>query len=367
MQHPSGALRCSQDFLWTVCQPFIEQMLAALQSAIETQLEGGENFQGAASRDVRKNASGASMNNSIFMQRGKSDPFCSLFNRSPTAAGRWQALGKGTNTAESLKEEAVISADMDAEVRPSASRTWQMGGLGMQDAGGEAGVRSMPQKIQTRPSPARRELQLPMDTTLPESDSEQSNVEEGELDETQPQYLAWSETQQYHAPGSGSSPLLGRVGPDGKRWADHRPSPTSSPLTQEMVPVQEDSVMDEARVADAAQVEESGQPPEAMVCRHWKTKGWCRLEAACKFLHPEEQRGSAAPVPTTRPDPSAASSTGQAGQPAQKKSSRSSRRSGRNRHGASHAGSTAAGNSGGAGATAQRASTTQALPAGAIS
>merc|ERR1719240_627321 len=29
-----------------------------------------------------------------------------------------------------------------------------------------------------------------------------------------------------------------------------------------------------------------------MVCRHWKSKGWCRLEASCKFLHPEHKRGS---------------------------------------------------------------------------
>jgi hypothetical protein len=34
-----------------------------------------------------------------------------------------------------------------------------------------------------------------------------------------------------------------------------------------------------------------------MVCRHWKTKGWCRLEANCKFLHPEHKRGIAAPKP----------------------------------------------------------------------
>jgi len=32
-----------------------------------------------------------------------------------------------------------------------------------------------------------------------------------------------------------------------------------------------------------------------MVCRHWKTKGWCRLESNCKFLHPEHKRGIAAP------------------------------------------------------------------------
>merc|ERR1719405_287702 len=32
-----------------------------------------------------------------------------------------------------------------------------------------------------------------------------------------------------------------------------------------------------------------------MVCRHWKSKGWCRMESNCKFLHPEHKRGVAAP------------------------------------------------------------------------
>lgn len=31
-----------------------------------------------------------------------------------------------------------------------------------------------------------------------------------------------------------------------------------------------------------------------MVCRHWKSKGWCRMDAKCKFLHPEHKRGISA-------------------------------------------------------------------------
>ncbi|CAK0836728.1 unnamed protein product [Prorocentrum cordatum] len=30
-----------------------------------------------------------------------------------------------------------------------------------------------------------------------------------------------------------------------------------------------------------------------MVCRHWRSKGWCRLEGGCKFLHPDGKRGTA--------------------------------------------------------------------------
>jgi hypothetical protein len=33
-----------------------------------------------------------------------------------------------------------------------------------------------------------------------------------------------------------------------------------------------------------------------MVCRHWKSKGWCRLDSNCKFLHPEHKRGVCAPI-----------------------------------------------------------------------
>merc|ERR1712232_18555 len=29
-----------------------------------------------------------------------------------------------------------------------------------------------------------------------------------------------------------------------------------------------------------------------MVCHHWRSKGWCRLGAECKFLHPEEKCGA---------------------------------------------------------------------------
>jgi len=32
-----------------------------------------------------------------------------------------------------------------------------------------------------------------------------------------------------------------------------------------------------------------------MVCKHWKSKGWCRLESKCKFLHLEHKCGISAP------------------------------------------------------------------------
>merc|ERR1719428_2652378 len=41
--------------------------------------------------------------------------------------------------------------------------------------------------------------------------------------------------------------------------------------------------------------EPSDPEKSVMVCRHWRSKGWCRMEANCKFLHPEHKRGVTAP------------------------------------------------------------------------
>jgi len=35
----------------------------------------------------------------------------------------------------------------------------------------------------------------------------------------------------------------------------------------------------------------SDQEKSAMVCRHWKSKGWCRMGDNCKFLHPDHNCG----------------------------------------------------------------------------
>lgn len=41
--------------------------------------------------------------------------------------------------------------------------------------------------------------------------------------------------------------------------------------------------------------QESDSEKGNMVCRHWKSKGWCRMESNCKFLHPEHKRGISVP------------------------------------------------------------------------
>jgi len=53
---------------------------------------------------------------------------------------------------------------------------------------------------------------------------------------------------------------------------------------------------------DATEIKPEGTEPtrdverNSAVCRHWKSKGWCRLESKCKFSHPECEGGLVASV-----------------------------------------------------------------------
>jgi hypothetical protein len=55
--------------------------------------------------------------------------------------------------------------------------------------------------------------------------------------------------------------------------------------------IENDRISAKGRV-DLAEEDSDGEKSR-MVCRHWKTKGWCRLEDSCKFLHPAYKRGVA--------------------------------------------------------------------------
>eukprot|EP00929_Paragymnodinium_shiwhaense_P008920 TRINITY_DN112909_c0_g1_i1.p1 TRINITY_DN112909_c0_g1~~TRINITY_DN112909_c0_g1_i1.p1 ORF type:complete len:518 (+),score=71.71 TRINITY_DN112909_c0_g1_i1:72-1625(+) len=133
---------------------------------------------------------------------------------------------------------------------------------------------------------------------------------------SQPLYLAWSN------PGVGAD---GRGA--GQRWADQRLSPSISPMLPSthpsgggvltMSPVMPSTQpkgggmllerLEEEGPSDTHAVPSSGSgalgfvdsaaaaaaaEKSVMVCRHWKSKGWCRLEDSCKFLHPQHKRGT---------------------------------------------------------------------------
>jgi len=49
------------------------------------------------------------------------------------------------------------------------------------------------------------------------------------------------------------------------------------------------------KVSGAAKPKDPNATPTIIVCRHWKSKGWCRMEAGCKFSHPDHKCGVGAP------------------------------------------------------------------------
>lgn len=38
---------------------------------------------------------------------------------------------------------------------------------------------------------------------------------------------------------------------------------------------------------------EESKPSKNAVCRHWRSKGWCKYQTTCRFLHPEHKQGVA--------------------------------------------------------------------------
>mmetsp|Transcript_85869 Transcript_85869/g.152082 ORF Transcript_85869/g.152082 Transcript_85869/m.152082 type:complete len:350 (-) Transcript_85869:110-1159(-) len=121
-----------------------------------------------------------------------------------------------------------------------------------------------------------------------QKDSESSESFESAPDDAQapggdnPLYLTWSSEQ-----ASAKRPSLSLT-------------PTASPLPPEMKPfVGRTAVQPQMRPGAS---ESQGNSPTgkedaqaartAVVCRHWKTKGWCRMGEDCKFAHPEEKCGA---------------------------------------------------------------------------
>jgi len=79
---------------------------------------------------------------------------------------------------------------------------------------------------------------------------------------------------------------------DEDRFKGSHPSIPSDELSNAVSAVSND-VKRLQRDMEIEAVSEHGSDPDksVMVCRHWKSKGFCRMEDNCKFLHPEHKRG----------------------------------------------------------------------------
>lgn len=315
-----------QEKLWDVCMPFFQQMLLAVQLALQQEIQArvdramAEQRSAAASPPPSHVAPGRNNSNDTPAASDpaspKSSPFGALFNgaaapRGPgpnTSAARSPDAGQvpfwvtrrfsgesapGLLTSAGVPEAVQESDeddgsddDEDEEWRegvaktPPSSEDTQGSRQGSLAASGNVGKDWLP-NLSSRLSQHSREVEREL------ADATGSN---------RPLYLAWSEEQ-----------------PRGQQL-----TPTVSPVMPKLHPSaarQGPTTLPQAAAGEVSSDEEAGNPrgpKSAMVCRHWKSKGWCRLEDKCKFIHPEHKRG---PIPSSSsrrgPDPGATNQASQ--------------------------------------------------------
>ncbi|CAE6927274.1 unnamed protein product [Symbiodinium natans] len=119
------------------------------------------------------------------------------------------------------------------------------------------------------------------------------------------------------APGAPGAPVDGGKDPLYLHWSRgqshrERPSltPTVSPVTPNVSPSGGIPRQGTKQSVDSGHHPDAGtsQVKSAVVCRHWKSKGWCRLGDECKFAHPEHKCGAGSQIKKEKDRPVTTSS-----------------------------------------------------------
>eukprot|EP00419_Tripos_fusus_P015371 CAMPEP_0172745310 /NCGR_PEP_ID=MMETSP1074-20121228/137579_1 /TAXON_ID=2916 /ORGANISM="Ceratium fusus, Strain PA161109" /LENGTH=559 /DNA_ID=CAMNT_0013576453 /DNA_START=42 /DNA_END=1722 /DNA_ORIENTATION=- len=323
-QHSPELLFIPPELLWGVCMPFIQQMLQALQEAVQREIKARLAASSPPERDgspppEAKSAAGAAAASTL--QDTGTSPFSSLFNPTPrpqpasTAGLHRTALrsrASGPPGGEPLHEEP--GGPSDHELSSSQSSPGQQGSWGH----GAAGARSeaVAMLAQQDMSVPQRLTLVPSSLTPSISSSKgASPMPEGK---EPPGSRAIARNGGNQASGGcsvGSSPVLQGLEPSwqavlgsegsasgvpaggpiyvrwsqqaGQHWRDQAgegcsASAAAAPQSRRVLPETPEGASPAGDGTDERSV---------MVCRHWKSKGWCRLEDACRFLHPEHKRG----------------------------------------------------------------------------
>lgn len=282
------------DLLWQVCMPFLNDMVHAVARVMEQQLQGQE-----AQARARGEAGAFKQQRGDSSRRGSGvsdtgtfvSPFNALLN--PGATGTRGVAQRATNsnaTGVPVPEEEEEDDD-DLQDRPKAD----CGGF---DEGSDQDFDSEDGEYDEGPA------QVHKDQTHPDAQAK-SRTATGST----PLYLEWSSSG-----GQQLTPTTSPVMPKTTLPSQDFFKP-GSPMTRCRMLMAEglQNLMPHSQVPDQARAAASGEAPgggpqgddalglgekSQMVCRHWKTKGWCRMEGQCKFLHPEHKRGSGVATPT---------------------------------------------------------------------
>jgi len=249
------------------CSPLRPGEMASAPSSINT-ANAAQNRRAKSPRDSMEDESGEAFS---CLMADESVPAQSTPFQNPLR-GRKRPSKKGT--VESISEHPT--KEVEAELSG--------------DSGSDSGFRSM----LAPPAVGNRD---PSKGTPGISNRGPSTAEAARataLAATTPQYLVRSPGEPHRSPAI--SPLMVTTTPQ-----PQQSSPTTEPWVVSVAAAAEARGTSEASAAPSGEAQAAAKvssPPEGgkhiMVCRHWKSKGFCKLEASCKFQHPEHKRGGAA-------------------------------------------------------------------------
>mmetsp|Transcript_51534 Transcript_51534/g.122565 ORF Transcript_51534/g.122565 Transcript_51534/m.122565 type:complete len:474 (-) Transcript_51534:125-1546(-) len=257
----SPPLLVSQELLWSICTPYIEQMLKELlrvcNSAQQDRL--------AVLAGTGSHSNGGAPGSDADKKEGDPDSaFCALFGAVDTAAGAERSEGSGTSHAETW-----LGTVSDRVKQPATSSP-----------------------MSTGVAPGRGDRREPQKVTIDKGAGPEATAS----DSPGPLYVTFSQENKGLEASEQAAAPSGRSGSPGSLSKRNATAQAQHQLAHQ--PLQPQQQQQQSQHAPPHQQQHLQQPfhadevlEESSVCRHWKTKGWCRLEANCKFLHPLQSRG----------------------------------------------------------------------------
>jgi len=280
-EQQSGMVTPVPDVLWEACRPFVQSMLQALhqvmQQEIQSQVEAAlraqaerEGHYAGASGLAGSGVTRQSAFPTVEEEGGESgSAFPSLLN-SAVSSERHDRMGRPVGSQQPLREE---DEDMynNEEANYDSQKVVGSNSSGWSSKGSSPNLQGPDPPVQ----PVNRGDGVRQNAT-----SLKAAATGAYASEAKPMYLTRQEP--LNQPGSGS-----------------RHTPTVSPLIPMTEPSRYSPLISTTEPAalnsEDGTGSNSGLEKSVMVCRHWKSKGWCKLGDACKFLHLEHKRGTGIP------------------------------------------------------------------------
>mmetsp|Transcript_43971 Transcript_43971/g.121667 ORF Transcript_43971/g.121667 Transcript_43971/m.121667 type:complete len:478 (+) Transcript_43971:79-1512(+) len=319
---PAEGAVFTKELLLEICAPYIEKMLQALCHAVEVRFERlgakleadpEDEAPAAAGEEGEDEEADDTVAKTGTMPAATNDPFRSLFDRAPSSMSRRQQhfrlLGGKTTLEAPLQEvpegpspcpSPVVSVTQ-TQVKADFMSFTQPAGATSSRCNSPTGC-EVPSQQQIGGNVAQENAAVNNAKASVATTGAIGQVALQGLDQNvQPLYLTWGQQNPGtdHQLSPAPSPLMPTTTPQppnlgafvlgfGMQGAGQEPTAGDSTATGQAVGAAGTSP---AGVTTPVASASSGDK-SVMVCRHWKSKGWCRMEADCKFLHPEHKRGT---------------------------------------------------------------------------